>query len=90
MPTLKIYTVIPEGVNHESFVEKNGLKISSKFNGVVFKAQKKSNGGLLFYWTCRINRNKIKFAKNFPFTERGEQLAGQAYQKIINKLYSEN
>lgn len=82
MPTVKSYNKIPEGIDHKLFANKNGVKISSKFKGVVFKFQANRH----FYWTCRIDRKKLKFVKNFPFTERGEELAGIAYQNKINEI----
>lgn len=55
----------------------------SKFIGVTLRLK----NGKDLYWECRVQRKHLRFRKTFPFTERGEELAGQTYQQKINELY---
>ena len=41
-------------------------------------------------WRCRIQRKNLKFKKNFPFTDRGAELAAETYRKQIEKIKSIN
>jgi hypothetical protein len=55
----------------------------SRFIGVTLEIK---NNGKDYYWVCRVQRKKLRFKQRFPYTERGEQLAGEMYQKKIQSL----
>lgn len=54
----------------------------SRFRGVVEDINQSGNKT----WMARITRKGLKFHKRFPYTPRGEELAGQTYQQKINEL----
>lgn len=58
---------------------------TSKYKGVALSLNK--NTGTIA-WLVRIERKDLKFKRRFPFTDRGEELAGITYQNKINELYT--
>lgn len=56
----------------------------SRFTGVSIEI----NNGKNIYWLCRVQRKNLRFKKRFPFTEHGEELAGETYKNKINELQS--
>lgn len=60
---------------------------ASRFIGVTMAVLNNKD----HYWVCRVQRKKLRFKKRFPFTDRGEELAGETYQQKIkqfNDLYA--
>lgn len=81
---LKNYQPIPSGEDYDNYLKKT-KQISSRFMGVSIDVNK---GTGTITWKCRVRRKRVCFTKRFPFTPRGEELAGETYKKIIDALQS--
>lgn len=77
---------IPKGLNHQVFYDQvkakyPNIKIKSNYTGVSLL---RANGGKgkssIVYWRATYDS---KLIGTFPFTEEGELLASQAYQRHL-------
>lgn len=58
------------------------LNKRSRFKGVM----EDTNQSGTKTWIVRVQRKGLKFYKRFPFTPRGEELAGITYKQKIDAL----